>query len=215
MESFRKVPPTWVLYGGGLKKQGIPLAIQSQGEEAVSAYLQGISDITGFDLDLLLNKFNSADPNDQQDLNDILVLAGNRNFCDLGIKALNVHAGVDVIPPMWGIGSLQDVYGEDFDKAGPNNRINKDFYFYTPGVIVELIDPISGEIIPRDNIETPGILSIWNPYTICHLQALKSEDMLQSAEIPKTMKNVPPYLENKGLQFVGKVAGAKGKGVCG
>ena len=78
-----------------------------------------------------------------------------------------------------------------------------------------MIDPISGEIIPRDNIETPGILSIWNPYTICHLQALKSEDMLQLAEIAKTMKNVPPYLENKGLQFVGRVAGAKEKEFVG
>ena len=65
---------------GGLKKQGIPLAIQSQGEEAVSAYLQGISDITGFDLDLLLNKFNSADPNDQQDLDDILRSSGKSKF---------------------------------------------------------------------------------------------------------------------------------------
>jgi len=212
---FAKVRPKWALYGGGLKKQGIPFAIQEQGQEVIASYLKKVSQVTNFDIDFLLNKYNSQDPKDQQDIDDILVLFGNRTLCNMGIKALNVYAGVDIIPPMWALGSLQEVYGDNFDKAGPNNRINKDIYFYEPGVIVELMDPITGDVIPRTELETPGILMEWNPYNLAHLHAIKSEDLLQWVEIPKTLKNIPAYLQNKGLQFVGRAAGAKGQGVCG
>ncbi|MBN2444956.1 MAG: hypothetical protein JXJ04_26615 [Spirochaetales bacterium] len=211
---FATVKPHYYIYGGGLKKRGIPPEVQQKGIDAVSVFLKEISNITSFNHEFLIKLYKSSDEKDQQKLDDILFINANRILESNGGKPINVYAAADMTPAMYSIGSLSELYGEDYYKAGSDNHIHKDIYFYPPGVIVELFDPSTGELIPRERVNTPGIMTIWNPYNLSHLQAPQTEDIMQWVDIPSTSPINPPYLQNKGLQFVSRVRNAKGQGVC-
>jgi len=180
----------------------------------VSNYLKNVSEITEFSLEYLLDLYKSEDILIKSKLDDILFMYGHYVLNSTGAEVINSYAGADMQPTMFSIGTPREVYGEDYYKSGPNNETKKDIYYYFPGIIAELIDPITGELIPRTEHRKPGILLEWNPYNISHLQVPKTEDMLQWVELPETVKAKIPYMQGVGLQFVSRVPGAKGQGVC-
>jgi hypothetical protein len=209
---FARPRPSLIAFGGGLKHQGIPPDIRAAGSSAVEAYLAQVAGVTGVEHRSLIEM--SARPQDEDKLDAILtIFLAHEVERMTGARCLNVFSAAEILPSFFPVGSLKELYGESWMRT-PNGAPPADILFPAPGVVCELREPLSGDLIPQSQPDQPGILRYWNPFNVSHLQVIESEDLFAWAKIPTSAPLKPAYLDGTGLRYVGRTATSGRGGYC-
>lgn len=204
--------PRVLSVGGGLKHMGIPPEVRAAGGAALAAYLSQVAEVTGVGRAELAAM--AADARAEGALDEVLTVFLIHEVERMtGAPCFNVFAGAELMPPLFPVGTLRELYGDGWARIGSGGRA-ANVLVPVPGIAIELRDPLSDEVIPRHQLDRPGLLRFWNPFNVSHLQVIESEDLFAWVRIPPGAPWQPAYAEGTGLRFAGRAMSGGAGGYC-
>ena len=202
-------------FGGGLKGRGIPRKYLEAKAAGLKEFFALLSEETGYPADKLSAMNSSMDTRERQIVDELVTMHDNLILESMGrATPLNIYAGAELQPCLFPTGSLKQLYGNEFFRVADGGKTRKDIYYNLPGIEAQLVDLVSGELIPKTELGKPGRLRMYNPYNVSHLHAFETEDICTWEAIPKGARVNPQYMDGAGISYYARAPDASQGGYC-
>jgi hypothetical protein len=203
-----------VACGGGLKRAGIPPHLLGAGGAALQKYLDRIKDVTGTD-PREFGAMRTDRPIEEDTVLDTLLTVFLSYEVErvTGARCLNNYAGAEILPVFYAAGTFRELYGENYFRVGGGD-IPSNIFVPPPGAACQLRHPITDDVIPVSDTQTPGILRLWNPFNVSHLHAIETEDLLSWTPLPVEAQFRPAYANGVGVRYRGRASSDTSGGYC-